>query len=158
MSFRFKSADVFFIFWLQLFPWPILSISILFSTLTNHCHILSVPMHQKLSVGKELQYKPSSSFGLLVATFNHLITFLWFSVIGLLLSFVIMISEKMVLIDCVIFLLMLNIYICHKYEPKLDDIAPSVQVSHYDCSEMTETKLFSLNQVKPCKMPFRIFR
>ena len=61
-------------------------------------------------------------------------------------------SEKMASLECVIFLLILNISICDKYEPKLDDIAPSVQVSHYDCSEMTENNLYSLNQVKPCNM------
>ena len=61
-------------------------------------------------------------------------------------------SEKIAIIECVIFLLILNISICDKYEPKLDDIAPSVQVSHYDCSEMTENKLYSLNHVKPCNM------
>ena len=37
---------------------------------------------------------------------------------------------------------MLKISICDKYEPRPDDIAPSVQVSHYDCSEMTENNLF----------------
>ena len=52
----------------------------------------------------------------------------------------------------VIFLLMLNISVRDKYEPKFDDLAPSVQVSHYDCSEMTENNLYSLNQVKPCNM------
>ena len=61
-------------------------------------------------------------------------------------------SEKMAIIECVIFLLILNISICDKYEPKPDDIAPSVQISHYDCSEMTENNLYSLNQVKPSKM------
>ena len=49
-------------------------------------------------------------------------------------------------------LLMLNISLSDKYEPKPDDIAPSVEVSHYDCSEMTENNLYSLNQVKPCNM------
>ena len=58
----------------------------------------------------------------------------------------------MAILECVIFLLILNISTCDKYEPKLDDIAPSVQVSHYDCSEMTENNLYSLNQVKPCNM------
>ena len=61
-------------------------------------------------------------------------------------------SEKMAIIESVVFLLMLNISICDKYEPKPDDIAPCVQLSHYDCSEMTENNLFSLNQVKPCNM------
>ena len=42
---------------------------------------------------------------------------------------------------------MLNISICDKYEAKLDDIAPSLQVDHYDCSEMTEINFFSLNKV-----------
>ena len=61
-------------------------------------------------------------------------------------------SEKMAILDYVIFLLILNISICDKYEPKLDDIVPPVQVSHYDCSEMTENNLYSLNQIKPCNM------
>ena len=61
-------------------------------------------------------------------------------------------SEKMAIIECVIFLLILNISTCDKYEPKPDNIAPSVQVSHYDCSEMTENNLYSLNQIKPCNM------
>ena len=61
-------------------------------------------------------------------------------------------SEKLAILECVIFFSILNISTCHKYEPKPDDIAPSVQVSHYDCSEMTENKLYSLNQVKPCNM------
>ena len=47
---------------------------------------------------------------------------------------------------------MLNISLGDKYEPKPDDIAPSVQVSHYDCKEMTENNLYSLIQVKPCNM------
>ena len=54
----------------------------------------------------------------------------------------------MATLECVIFFLMLYNSICDKYEPKFDDIAPSVQVSHYDCSEMTENNLYSLNQVK----------
>ena len=58
----------------------------------------------------------------------------------------------MAIIECVIFLLTLNIFVCDKYEPKPDDIAPSVQVSHYDCNKMTENNLYSLNQVKPCNM------
>ena len=63
-----------------------------------------------------------------------------------------MISEKMAILECVIFLLVLNISECDKHKPKPDDISPSVQVSHYDCSEMTENILYSLNQVKPCNM------
>ena len=74
------------------------------------------------------------------------------SKIGVPFSFVIMNSEKMAIIECVIFLLMLKISICDECEPRLDDIAPSVQLSHYDCSEMTENNLYSLNQVKPCNM------
>ena len=61
-------------------------------------------------------------------------------------------SEKMAIIHCVKFLLILNMSICDKYEPKPDDIAASVQISHYGCSEMTENNLCSLNQVKPCNM------
>ena len=58
----------------------------------------------------------------------------------------------MAIIDCVIIILIINNSICEKYETKPDDIATSVQVSHYDCSEMTENNLYSLNQVKPCNM------
>ena len=58
----------------------------------------------------------------------------------------------MAFIECVIFLLVLNISLYDKYEPKRDDMVPSVQVSHYDCGEMTQNNLFSLNQVKPCNM------
>ena len=61
-------------------------------------------------------------------------------------------SEKMAIIESVIILLMLKNSVCIKYEPRPDDIAPSVQVSNYDCSEMTENNLYSLNQVKPCNM------
>ena len=63
--------------------------------------------------------------------------------------------EKFSIIDCAVFLLMLNISIiaiCDKYEPKPDDNAPSVKVSHYDCSEMTGNNLYSLNQIKLCNM------
>ena len=66
--------------------------------------------------------------------------------------FVIMNSEKMAFIEVVIFLLMLDFSLCDKYEPKREDIAPFLQVSHSDCSEMTENNLFLLNQVKPCNM------
>ena len=61
-------------------------------------------------------------------------------------------SEKMAIIQRVIFLLILNLSICDKYEPEPDDIAPSVQVPRYDCSKMTENNLNSLNQLKPCNM------
>ena len=61
-------------------------------------------------------------------------------------------SENMAFIECVIFLLMLNLSLCDRYEPKPDDNAPSVQVSHYDCSKMTANNLYSLNQVRHCKM------
>ena len=67
-------------------------------------------------------------------------------------------SEKMAILECVIILLILNISICDKYEPKPDDIAPSVQVSHCDCSEMTENDLNSLNQVKLCNMAPQIIQ
>ena len=55
-------------------------------------------------------------------------------------------------IECVLFLLMLNNSFCNKFEPKPDDNVPSVQISQYDCSEMTESNISSVNQVKPCKM------
>ena len=61
-------------------------------------------------------------------------------------------SENMAILECVIFLFILNFSICDKSEPKIDDIAPFVQISHYDCNEMTKNNLYSLNQVKPCKM------
>ena len=43
-------------------------------------------------------------------------------------------------------------FFCDKYKSRPDDIAPSVQVSHYDCTEMTENNLYTLNQVKLCNM------
>ena len=58
----------------------------------------------------------------------------------------------MAIIECLIFLLILKFSICDKYESEPDDIELSVQVSHYDGSEMTENNLFSLKQVKPCNM------
>ena len=58
-------------------------------------------------------------------------------------------SEKTAFIECVIYLLMLSIPLSDKYELEPDYIALSVQLSHYDCSEMTENNLYSLNQVKP---------
>ena len=67
-------------------------------------------------------------------------------------SFVIKNSEKMALIECVLFLLMLNNSLCDKYESKPDDIALSIQVSHYHSSQMTENNLNPLNQVEPCVM------
>ena len=39
-----------------------------------------------------------------------------------------------------------------KYKPKSESIAPTIMVTHYDCSEMTENNLYSLNQVKPCNL------
>ena len=39
-----------------------------------------------------------------------------------------------------------------KYPTNSDAIAPTVMVTHYDCSEMTENNLYSLNHVKPCNM------
>ena len=54
------------------------------------------------------------------------------------------------LIEGVFFLSILNFSLCDKYKHKPDDFAPSVQVSHYDCSEKTENTLNSLNQVNPC--------
>ena len=47
---------------------------------------------------------------------------------------------------------MLNIPLCDKCEPKPDENAPSVQLSHYDCSELTENNLYSSNQVDSCNM------
>ena len=39
-----------------------------------------------------------------------------------------------------------------KRQPILDDIAPSVAVSHYDWSEMSKNNLHRQNQVKPCNV------
>ena len=61
-------------------------------------------------------------------------------------------SEKKTFIECVIFLLLLNMFLCDKYEAKANDFAPSVELSHYDCSGMTKNNLYSLNNVKPCIM------
>ena len=38
----------------------------------------------------------------------------------------------------------------NKHKPNFDDIAPQLMVSHHDCGEMTENRLYALNQVKPC--------
>ena len=63
-------------------------------------------------------------------------------------------SEKIYYKYFVIFILMLpiNLIYADKKQPILDDIAPTVTVSHYDCSEMSENNLYSLNQVKPCNV------
>ena len=58
----------------------------------------------------------------------------------------------MAFMECVLFLMMLYISLFDKYEPKLDVIAPPIQVSHSDCSDLTENNLYSLNQVKPFNM------
>ena len=34
--------------------------------------------------------------------------------------------------------------------PDIDQVAPSLKVSHYDCSKMTENTLYAINQVQPC--------
>ena len=47
---------------------------------------------------------------------------------------------------------MLNSSLCDKYETKPDDIAPSVQVSHYDYCKMTENNLHCIIQAKTCDM------
>ena len=49
-------------------------------------------------------------------------------------------------------MLSINLIYPNKKQPILDDIAPTVTVSHYDCSEMSENNLYSLNQVKPCNV------
>ena len=49
-------------------------------------------------------------------------------------------------------MLSINLIYADKKQPILDDIAPTVTVSHYDCSEMSENNLYSLNQVKPCNV------
>ena len=67
-------------------------------------------------------------------------------------SLVIMNSEEMASIECIIFFLMLNISLFDKNEPKPDDIEPSVHVSQFDCSKMSENDIYSLNQVKACNM------
>ena len=63
-------------------------------------------------------------------------------------------SEKIYCKYFVIFILMLSINLIYadKKQPILDDIAPTVTVSHYDCSEMSENNLYSLNQVDPCNV------
>ena len=54
----------------------------------------------------------------------------------------------------VTFILMLSINLIYadKRQPKPDDIAPTVTVSHQDCSEMSENIIYSLNQVKRCNV------
>ena len=63
-------------------------------------------------------------------------------------------SEKIYCKYLVIFILMLSINLIYadKKQPILDDIAPTVTDSHYNCSEMSENNLYSLNQVKPCNV------
>ena len=34
--------------------------------------------------------------------------------------------------------------------PDEDQVAPALKVSHFDCSEMTENTLHTINQVRPC--------
>ena len=60
-------------------------------------------------------------------------------------------SEKIYCKCLVNFILMLSINLIYadKRQPILDDIAPTVTVSHYHCSEMSENNLYSLNHVKP---------
>ena len=105
----------------------------------------------KICIARELQYKPSLSFVQLVAIFSFNNNSL-LALNEVPFSFVMMKSEKIAFIDCVLLLLLLNFSFCDKYKPKPDDVAPSVQVSHFDCSEMTENNFYSLNQFKPCSM------
>ena len=51
-----------------------------------------------------------------------------------------------------ILILSINPIYTDKKQTILDDIAPTVTVSQYDCSEMSENNLYSLNQVKPCNV------
>ena len=66
-------------FWPKLCPWRIISFSTIFQHLEQICHILSVSMYLNLHIVKELQYKPSPSFGKLVSILNHIITFRYLS-------------------------------------------------------------------------------
>ena len=63
-------------------------------------------------------------------------------------------SEKIYCKYLNIFFLMLSINLIYadKKQPILDDIAPTVTVSPYDCSGMSENNLYSLKQVKPCNV------
>ena len=98
----------------------------------QRCHILSIAICRKFSFAKSsstnLLYHLVSQ--LLFIYFIHYFSFLAF--IEAPFSFVVMNFEKIVFIDCVKIPLMLKISLCSKYESKLDDIAPSVQISDYD--------------------------
>ena len=63
-------------------------------------------------------------------------------------------SEKIYCKYLNIFFLMLSINLIYadKKQPIRDDIAPTVTVSPYDCSEKSENNLYSLKQVKPCNV------
>ena len=40
--------------------------------------------------------------------------------------------------------------VAHTLVPDADQVAPALEVSHFDCSAMTENSLYAINQVRPC--------
>ena len=46
--------------------------------------------------------------------------------------------------------LVLQAGIIYTITPDADQVAPALEVSQHDCSEMTETTLYAINQVRPC--------
>ena len=44
----------------------------------------------------------------------------------------------------------LTVEVVFNLTPDEDQVAPALQVAHFDCSEMTENTLYAINQVRPC--------
>ena len=47
-------------------------------------------------------------------------------------------------------MLALTVEVLSNSTPDEDQVAPALKVAHFDCSEMTENTLYSINQVRPC--------
>ena len=47
-------------------------------------------------------------------------------------------------------ILALTVELVFNLTPDEDQVAPALKVAHFDCSEMTENTLYSINQVRPC--------
>ena len=47
-------------------------------------------------------------------------------------------------------ILALTVEVVFNLTPDEDQVAPALKVAHFDCSEMTESTLYAINQVRPC--------
>ena len=47
-------------------------------------------------------------------------------------------------------ILALTIEVVFNLTPDEHQVAPALNVAHFDCSEMTENTLYAINQVRPC--------